>query len=199
MKNQSDTSLAFNDTLFCVLMGFFMLLMIAIVMINEESKNADVELKAEFIVTMTWPDGSKDDVDLFVKMPNGDVVNFLNKNKSFAELDRDDLGERTDKVRLPGGEIIIIKENFEHVTIRKSMSGKYIVNALMYHKGDSAPTKVNIKIEQLNPYKLISVKDITLTNKGQEETGGRFFIRNGEVKSVDFIFEAIVLSEMGDY
>lgn len=192
MKNQSDTSLAFNDTLFCVLMGFFMLLMIAIVMINEESKNADVELKAEFIVTMTWPDGSKDDVDLFVKMPNGDTVNFLNKSKGFAELNRDDMGERTDTVRLPGGETVIVKDNFETVTIRKSMSGKYIVNAIMWHKEDKTPTEVNIKVEQLNPYKLISVKDITLTEKGQEETGGRFFIRNGEVRSVDFIFESIV-------
>jgi hypothetical protein len=173
-------------------MGFFMLLILAITQVNPESKNAEIELKAEFIITMTWPDESKDDVDLFVKMPNGDTVSFRNKSMAFAELDRDDLGERSDKVRMPGGETMIIKENFEHVTIRRSMSGKYVVNALMYHKLDNAPTKVKIKVEQLNPYKLILVRDLILTDNREEETGGRFFIKNGRVVNADFISESVV-------
>lgn len=192
MRRKNDTSLAFNDMLFCVLICFFMMLIITVTMIRPESKNAEIELKAEFIITMTWPDESKDDVDLFVKMPNGEVVNFENKSKAFAELDRDDLGRRSDTVTLPSGEIMVIKENFEHVTIRKIMPGKYIVNAVMWIKEDTAPTKVNVKIEALNPYKLISVKDIILTTNKQEETGGRFIIEKGSVSSIDFIFESVL-------
>jgi len=196
MRRQNDTSLAFVDMLFCVLMGFFMLLMIAISLVNPESKKAEIELKAEFIITMTWPDKSNDDVDLFVKAPNGDVVNYNNKSKAFAELDRDDTGRKSDTVILPGGELVVIKENFEHVTIRKVMSGKYIVNVLMYHKTDLFSTVVNLKIEQLNPYKLISVRNITLTATNQEETAARFTIKGGIVKYVDHIFQSI-LPEIG--
>jgi hypothetical protein len=178
--------------LFNIIMGLFLLFMITMMMVNPEAKNAEIELKAEFVVTMTWPDESKDDVDLFVKLPNGLVVSFNNKDHSFAALDRDDQGQRTDMVTLPGGETVVIKENYEHVTVRKLMAGKYVVNTIMWTKIDPKPTKVNVKIEQLNPYRLIHNKQIVLTTVKQEETAARFFVNNGKVKDVDSISESVL-------
>ena len=178
--------------LFNIIMGLFLLFIITMMMVNPVAKNAEIELKAEFIVTMTWPDESKDDVDLFVKLPNNLVINFNNKEHSFAALDRDDQGIRTDRVTLPGGEVIIVKENFEHVTIRKIMPGKHVINVVMWQKEDPKPVKVNVKVEQLNPYKIIHNNTVTLNVVKQEETAARFFIRNGRVEDVDSISESVL-------
>jgi len=173
-------------------MGLFLLLIIAVVLVNPESKNADIKLKAEFVITLTWPDESKDDIDLMLKLPNGLVVNFNNKDHTFAALDRDDLGQKSDKIVLPDGEIIIVKENFEHITIRRKMAGEHIVNAVLWAKRDSGPTTANIKVEQLNPYKLIYAKDMVFNETKQEETAVRFTIRNGKVEDVSSMFESVL-------
>ena len=190
MSKSSNT--VWNDMLFNIIMGLFLLFIITMMMVNPVAKNAEIELKAEFIVTMTWPDESKDDVDLFVKLPNNLVINFNNKEHSFAALDRDDQGIRTDRVTLPGGEVIIVKENFEHVTIRKIMPGKHVINVVMWQKEDPKPVKVNVKVEQLNPYKIIHNNTVTLNVVKQEETAARFFIRNGRVEDVDSISESVL-------
>ena len=66
----------FTDLLFNALLGFTFLFLIAIVFMNPMAKLGDVKLKAEFIITVTWPDNVPDDLDIWVEDPNGNRLIF---------------------------------------------------------------------------------------------------------------------------
>lgn len=182
MRKSYNTSGSFVDLLFNMLMGFFMLLLIAIALIKVETSSKDIELKAEYMITLEWPNGNKDDVDLLVKTPQNQIVFYGNRDIKSASLDRDDLGARNDTIILEDGTKVVIKENWEHITLRKALAGEYIVNVLMFSKRDKLPTPVKVKIEKLNPYRLIYSTTVDLYSRRQEETILRFTIgSNGDV------------------
>ena len=174
MRRPYNTSSSFVDLLFNVLIGFFMLLLLALALIKPETNKKDVELKAEYIVTMEWPDDNKNDVDLMVKTPLNEVVWYHHRDVKSASLDRDDLGWKNDTIILDDGSKFVIKENYEHVTIRKTFQGEYIVNIVMFRKEDSKPTPVSIKVEKLNPYRLVFAATVDLNYGGEEKTVIRF-------------------------
>lgn len=174
MRRQYNTNGTFVDLLFNVLIGFFMLLLLAIALIKPETNKKDVELKAEYIITMVWPDDNKNDVDLMVKTPLKEVVWYHKRDVKSASLDRDDLGWKNDVVTLDDGTKFVIKENYEHVTLRKTFKGEYIVNIVMFRKEDHKPTPVTVKVEKLNPYRLVFAGTVNLDRGGQEKTVIRF-------------------------
>ena len=55
-------------------------------------------MKAEYIITVDWDDSLEDDVDLWVKDPNGEIVSYLKKDAGWLHLDRDDRGVINDTV-----------------------------------------------------------------------------------------------------
>ena len=94
------SSVAFIDLLFNITIGFAMLFIIAFLLINPITKKGDVIVKAEFIITMSWPKDSKDDIDLYVMDPQKNIVYFRQRDKGLINLDRDDLGYSNDIVVL---------------------------------------------------------------------------------------------------
>ena len=54
-KYHSHTS--FLDLLFNTLVGFVMLFIIAFLLISPIKKKKDIEQKAEYVITVTWPNG----------------------------------------------------------------------------------------------------------------------------------------------
>lgn len=177
MRRRFSTTSSFLDVLFNIILGFFVLLMLTLMVVNPPTKQGDIELKAEILVSMEWGDKSDDDVDLFVKTPASKIpVYFGNRDVKTASLDRDDLGTRNDYLRMSDGTTHVVHENWEHVAIRKYIPGEYIINALMYSKHDPGPTAVNIKVERLNPYQLIYSGTHEFSNRGDEHTFIRFTI-----------------------
>ena len=145
------------------------------------NKDGDITLKAEVMITIEWGAESKDDVDLWVRSPLKEIVFYANPNIGAMSLDRDDRGQRNDVIKLEDGTVEIIKENWEHVIVRKTVPGEYIVNLMMFSKVDTTPTKVKVKIEKLNPYQVIFQKEVLLSFRNQEETIVRFNIsKNGK-------------------
>ena len=49
-------------------------------------------MKAEYIITVDWKDSLPDDIDLWVKDPNGEIVSYLKKDAGWLSLDSDDQG-----------------------------------------------------------------------------------------------------------
>ena len=176
-KRSFNTTSSFLDILFNILLGFFVLLVLTITLVNPPTKQGDIELKAEFLITMEWPGSSLDDVDLFVKTPASPIpVFFGNRDIKVASLDRDDLGLRSDTLRMSDGTTVSVYENWEHVAIRKMIPGEYIVNIFMYTKEDTTITPVTVKVERLNPYQLVYSGTHILEKKAQEVTAIRFTI-----------------------
>lgn len=175
MKSRFNVASSFNDLLFNTLIGFFILLLLSLALIQpKKPKTGDVTLKAEFLVSMEWPSGNKDDIDLVMVTPTKEVVFYGKQNGKVASLDRDDLGDKNDKLKLEDGTVIEVKDNWENIAIRKAIKGEFIVNVLLFRKQEMDPTPVKVKVERLNPYRLIFVGEVLLETVKQQETAIRF-------------------------
>jgi len=59
------------------------------------------------------------------------------------------------------------------------ITGEYVINLHVFKKRTVAGVKANVKIEKLNPYSTVIVKDVELTSEGEEVTICRMNL-NGE-------------------
>lgn len=113
-----------------------------------------VEMKAEFIVVLTWnsnENGEADDIDLWVEDPVGNVIFFRRKEIGLMHLDRDDLGATNDVIITADGRKIMSTTNQEIATIRGLINGEWTVNLHMYKKKVKMISDVEVRIEKLNP------------------------------------------------
>lgn len=186
MKRLYSCNTSFLDLLFNMLLAFTALFVLAFAMMNvvKEDKKSLVEVKAEFMITMTWNDDMDDDLDLYVEDPNGALACFRRREDGLMHLDRDDLGHRSDFVQTPNGEIRY-PHNREIVTLRSIEPGEYCVNAHAYRKLDARPSKVVVTVEKLNPtVKMVIRNEVTLEKSGDEKTVVRFTLnKNGDMIS----------------
>ena len=192
MQRQYHSNLPFVDLLFNVLIGFVFLFIVSFLLINPIAKRADIEVKAEFLITVTWPDNLEDDVDTYVEDPAGNLVWFRSREPGLMHLDRDDLGKRNDEVVTAAG-TILFPENREIVTLRGIVPGEYVVNIHMYFKVGQEPVPVTIQIDKINPYSVVLRETIELKNKGDEVTVARFSVKsNGDVINVNKLPKKLV-------
>jgi|TARA_B110001454_G_scaffold212772_1_gene229973 hypothetical protein len=181
------STLAFTDLLFNILIGFAFMFIVAFILINPIQRDADIEAKAEFMITMTWDDKSVYDVDMWMQDPVGNKVGFPNMHAGLLHLDKDDLGISNDTVLMPDGSTKIIYLNREVMTIRGIIPGEYIVNNHLYSmklSKDKKPIEVMTKIIKLNPYSEVHTGMVILAQRGAEKTVIRFVVNeNGDIIS----------------
>ena len=97
---------------------------IVLLAVSPDSKDGKIDSKAEFIITMDWPDNHPDDLDLFVQDPVGNIVWYRHREAGFLTLDRDDRGGGNDFIVVNGKKIPSpIRE--EVVTVRGIVPGEY--------------------------------------------------------------------------
>ena len=192
MQRRYHTNLPFLDLLFNVLIGFVFLFIVSFLLINPIAKRADIEVKAEFLITVFWPDNLEDDVDIYVEDPAGNLVWFKSREPGLMHLDRDDLGKRNDEVTTAAG-TILFPENREIVTLRGIVPGEYVVNVHCYFKVGADSVPVTIQIDKINPYSIVLRETVDLTNKGEEITVTRFSVNSkGEVTNVNKLPKKLV-------
>jgi hypothetical protein len=193
MRRRSDPGLGFTDLLFNALLGFAVMFLLAYLLINPVAKSGAIDPKAEFLITLSWPDGSEADVDLYVEDPAENLVWFRAREAGLMHLDRDDLGRANDVVRV-GGQAIVNALNQETVSIRGIVAGEYVVNMHLYRAVSTAPIPVTVKVEKLNPRVVLVFYDtIELDRQGQEETAARFTVAgDGTVGDVNKLAKSLV-------
>ena len=175
----------FTDLLFNILLGFVFLFFLTILFINPITKLGNVNLKAEYIITIEWKESLPDYVDIWVKDPNGEIVSYLKKDAGWLHLDRDDRGVINDKVSI-NGEEYTYPINREVVTLRGIIPGEYIVNLYLYDNKSNNPVDVKLIIEKVNPsLKLVYFNNITLMQNDSEMTIARFNLNSsGDFRSL---------------
>ena len=149
-SSRRNTSDPFTDLLFNALLGFTFLFLIAIMFMNPVAKKGIIDPKAEYIITIAWPDNSPDDVDTWVEDPNGNLIWFRNREAGLVHLDRDDRGQVNDTITV-NGEEIQNPLNQEVITIRGVVPGEYIVNVHYYATETQLPLRVTVKVSKVNP------------------------------------------------
>jgi hypothetical protein len=183
----------FSVMLFKALQVVAFLFFLALLVMNPEAKQGKIDTKAEFIVTMTWPDNHPDDIDLYVEDPLGNIVWYHTREAGFMVLDRDDRGGINNSIMVNGKRIMSpIRE--ESVSIRGIVAGEYTVNVQYYLATQNAPVPVSVKVEKINPMvEVIHYDTIMLDHAGQERTAVRFrMAEDGSVTDINHTEKSLV-------
>lgn len=172
----------FIDLLFNTLLGFTFLFLVTVMFMNPKADKGRINLKAEYIISVTWPDDLAEDIDLWVRDPLGETVSYLDKDAGWLHLDRDDRGEINDTITV-NGETRVYPINQEVVTIRGIVAGEYVVNLYYYKQTDPQPVEALVKVEKVNPtLKTVFVEKVVLDNQDDEKTVVRFELNDqGEI------------------
>src|SRR3974390_2324899 len=117
----------FSVMLFKALQVVAFLFFIALLVINPEAKQGKIDTKADFIITMTWPDNHPDDIDLYAEDPLGNIVWYHEHEAGFMVLDRDDRGGLNNSIPANGRKVANALRQ-EIVSIRGIVPGEYTVN-----------------------------------------------------------------------
>lgn len=192
-RNRRYQSDPFTDLLFNALLGFTFLFLIAIMFMNPQAKTGIIDPKAEYIISVSWPDFSPDDVDVWVEDPEGKVIWFRNREAGLLHLDRDDRGMLNDKIFVNGKEIDN-PLNQEVVTLRGIVRGEYVVNLHYYATETNKPVDVNVRLDKVNPtLEVIYYGTVKLEKVGDEKTAFRFDIgADGSVTNLNFLPKHLV-------
>ena len=160
------------------------LFFIALLSIAPDSKEGKVDSKAEFIITMDWPDSHPDDLDLFVQDPIGNIAWYRHREAGFLTLDRDDRGGANDFIIVNGRKLPSpIRE--EIVTVRGVVAGEYTVNVSHFQATTGQPVEATVKVQKLNPTAQIVFDDkVMVDHTGDEKTALRFKL-DAEGKVID--------------
>jgi hypothetical protein len=193
MRRPNHIGIAFTDLLFNALLGFVVMFVLAVLLINPIAKSGAVDAKAEFLITLTWPEGRREDIDLYVQDPAGEMVWFRSREAGLMHLDRDDLGERNDAIEVAGRRVLN-PLNQEIVSIRGILPGEYVVNLHLYRADGAQSVPATVKIEKLNPrVELVFFGPLALVEQGDERTAARFSIgSDGRVRDVNQLPKQIV-------
>lgn len=194
-SRRDDRAEAFTDLLFNALLGFTFMFAVAVIFMNPIAKTGTIETKAEYLVTVTWPDGNPSDVDTWTQDPAGNLTWYAAKEAGLMHLDRDDTGTTRDVITVDG-RTVENPLNQEIVSIRGVVPGEFTVNVKMYAydagdlartPGETPPIPVTVKVEKVNPVVRVMFYDtVELRGQGDEVTAVRFTVRpNGDVTDVN--------------
>ena len=169
----------FSVMLFKALQVVAFLFFIALLVINPEAKQGKIDTKADFIITMSWPDSHPDDIDLYAEDPLGNIVWYHVREAGFMVLDRDDRGGLNNSIVVDGKRMSSpIRQ--ETVSIRGIVAGEYTVNVNHYLATTNAPVLVAVKVEKVNPtVEVVHYDTLVLDHAGQERTAVRFRVADG--------------------
>ena len=187
--------LAWVDMLMAQLATFAALFLLSVFLINPPTQvTPGVEQKAEFMITLTWPKSSFDDLDLHLLLPDTRQVNFRSRQQGYAMLDQDDMGTNNTYVGTDGQEHLLDDGHRETITIRAVVPGTYTANVHVYRvrtqwgtlDGLKLPYNAHVTLTKLNPtvQRLASV-DVPLDQLGQQRTAFSFIVAENGEASVD--------------
>lgn len=129
--NHRKNETSFKDFLFLMVSGFAALFVLAFIIINPR---ADIPTKAEYLFIIEWDDNLADDIDLWVRDPNGTTVSFMLKEGGLLNLEKDDLGSSNDSYVDSEGNTQTLRLNREVTTMRGIIPGTYTVMAHVYSR-----------------------------------------------------------------
>jgi hypothetical protein len=174
MRWRSLPAFAAIDFLSCLLVVF--------VAVALTSRPPEVKTYGSYAVVVTWPK-TKNDVDLYVRDPQGGISYFGNAQVDQMQLEHDDLGRG--RTSYAGA-----SDNQERTVLRGATPGQWVANVSLFaRRQGSAPIPVAVTLWDLRSEDRIAYTHrVQLTNTGDERTAFRFTIdRGGNVARISHI------------
>ncbi len=189
----------FLDMTQVLFLWFMALFIIALITIGEEQTKATVESQSKFIITATWEDASRDDIDLSVRVPSGEIVYFRTRQAVFASLDRDDLGIESNTAIDDAGNVVTLRARSEVIYLRQTVPGVYTFNVHAYAKREPAPTHVLITLTSVGDRtQVLQSRQITLSENHEERTAFRMTVDSDGNGHPDLVEELFVNEALGE-
>ena len=181
--------------LFKALQVVAFLFFIAFLALSQQKDTGKIDTKAEFFISMTWPDNHPDDFDLFVQDPLGNVVWYRRRDIGFLTLERDNRGGANNFISV-GGEKVLSAARQELVSIRGVVAGEYTVNVYHFSARTGLPVPVTVTVEKLNPHVTVVAKEtLNVDQERFEKTAVRFTLdAKGKVVSTSRVDRSILQS-----
>jgi hypothetical protein len=215
-QRTDNYNLALLDMLFAMCLAYAMLFMISLLMIKPAAKptETNVKMPAQFLVTMDWPGGALDDIDLWLQLPDGTKVYYQNQSAGYAQLDRDDIGGEHDIIAVSPTNPTFqwLKLNREMITVRGIQPGRYVVAVHVFAvksltNGMSTekplPYDAHIEVTKLNPNaSIVARADVRVEKTNDRITAFAFNVDGeGNVTSVEMApdDQIITLRSMSDH
>ena len=195
VRRKYSANLSFVDLLFNLLVGFASLFFLAFLLINPVAEEGKIDPVTQFMVTLTWPDESVADIDLWIRGPDGMVVSFVNKEGGYMQLDRDDLGTSNDTYFVDG-EQVIVNRNLETITINAIVPGEYTISAFYYGGGPVreettgvitytyAPTSVEVSIMDMHPFRVNLTRKLDLLHRVEQNVATFIIDDEGQIMDI---------------
>lgn len=187
-------TLSWLDMLMSQLGVFAFLFIVAFALIKPADQKPGVEMKAEYLVVLTWPKGSLDDIDLHLLLPDRTFVDFHHREVGFALLDHDDLGVNGIYTG-PDGKPTRLDEHKEVISLRARVPGTYVANVHVFRINASygqfesnppLPYTVKVTLIRLNPtYEEVASVEVPLAEIGQQKTAFAFSVEPDGLVRVD--------------
>ncbi len=175
-----STNLAFVDIFMNLMLSFIVLFILAFLLIQPTKDEGKIDPRGLLQITLSWPDNSIKDIDLWIRGPDGTVVSYQRKDGRYILLSRDDLGSANDTI-IVDGVVKIIPRNLETVMIT-AMDGEYIVN-VHHFSGTEGEEEVTIEVIGLMPYRIWFTGSKSLVSR-QEATIVSFTVEDGRITDV---------------
>src|SRR4051812_5162394 len=149
---------------------FLSCLLVVFVAVALTSRPPQVKTYGAYAVVITWPKGAND-VDLYLRDPEGAITFFGTPQANQMQLEHDDLGTAATAYAHAG-------ENQERTVVRSAMPGQWIANVSLYkHNRGSEPVRVAVSLWDLRTEdRRVYTNTRTLTKAGDERTAFRFTI-----------------------
>jgi hypothetical protein len=168
---------------------FLSCLLVVFVAVALTARPPQVKTYGAYAVVITWPKGDND-VDLFVRNPDGGISYFGKAQVDQMQLEHDDLG-----TAMTG--YAHSNENQERTVLRSATPGQWIANVFLYSRGPgSSPIPVAVTLWDLRKEdRVVYRTSRRLTGRGDERTAFRFTIgHDGNVAGISQLPLSLVSS-----
>ena len=193
-RRKYSSNLSFVDLLFNLLVGFASLFFLAFLLINPVADEGKIDPVTQFMITLTWPDESVADIDLWIRGPDGQTVSFVSKEGGYMQLDRDDLGTSNDTYFVNGKQVIV-ERNLETITINAIVPGEYTVSVFYYGGGPIredggkityvyTPTTVEASIIDMHPFRVNLTRKLDLIHRVEQNVASFVVTEDGQIYDV---------------
>ena len=149
-------------------------------MISPKQGNDGTKPKAEYLITIDWTGALQYDVDIWLRLPDGNIIYYSNKESGIAFLERDDLGHDCVSTTVNAKSVNICEEI---IVLRGIVRGDYVVALHLYSANGTtavasvSPVNVHAQIERLNPTtEIVWQGHVTMTTTREEKGVVRFTI-----------------------